>query len=117
MQSCGASGARFDSLELMWDYDSIAALKRVDVQMFWVLAADGTRTPTRITEGYLRLIADWMKQEPRGHVWACRKVRGQVTERIAHMHRFERAESMHVSWLYLYCSTIPRPTRSCHLAA
>ena len=97
----------FDNVELIWDYDSIAALKRVRVPVLWVLAgedreapiettraallqlkqagkpidvylfpdtdhgmmefvtnADGSRRITRITDGYLRLLGDWIK----GHV-------------------------------------------------
>jgi uncharacterized protein len=97
--------ARFDNLELQWDYDSIGALKRLDASLLWVLAEDdreapiettrmalqqlmrekkgvdvyvfpdtdhgmveyvtnrdGSRTPTRITDGYLRLLGDWINQ-------------------------------------------------------
>jgi pimeloyl-ACP methyl ester carboxylesterase len=96
--------ARFDNLELIWDYDAAAVLRRLKVPLLWVLAkedreapihatrnilvkliaaghpidayvfpdtdhgmfefrvnADGSRTPTRITDGYLQLLADWMK--------------------------------------------------------
>lgn len=96
--------ARFDNLELLWDYDAAATLRRLRVPLLWVLAADdreapiaetrrilldllaagrpidaylfpdtdhgmveyrsnadGSRSPTRITAGYLRLLADWMK--------------------------------------------------------
>jgi pimeloyl-ACP methyl ester carboxylesterase len=96
--------ARFDNVELIWDYDSVAALRRVNVPVLWVLAgedreapiettraallqlkkagkpidiylfpntdhgmtefvtnADGARTVTRITDGYLRLLGDWIK--------------------------------------------------------
>ena len=96
--------ARFDNLELIWDYDAVAALGRLHVPLLWVLAGedreapiaqtrkaltsranaglpldaylfpdtdhgivefrtnpDGTRTPTRIADGYLRLLADWIK--------------------------------------------------------
>lgn len=96
--------ARFDNLGVIWDYDSLAALRRVDVPVVWVLAgadreapiettaqalrtlrgerrpiqaylfpdtdhgmfefttaADGTRRMTRITDGYLRLLGDWIK--------------------------------------------------------
>lgn len=99
--------ARFDNVELIWDYDSIAALQRVKVPVLWVLAEqdreapiettraallqlkksgrpidvylfpdtdhgmmefvsnpDGSRKVTRITDGYLRLLGDWIK----GHV-------------------------------------------------
>lgn len=104
--------ARFDNLELIWDYDAAATLQRLKVPLLWVLAeqdreapigatrailsrlkaagqavdayvfpdtdhgmvefrvnADGSRTATRITEGYLRLLGDWMKgvmREPYG---------------------------------------------------
>lgn len=96
--------ARFDNVELIWDYDAIAALNRVNVPVLWVLAgedreapiettraallqlkkagkpidvylfpgtdhgmmefvtnADGSRRVTRITDGYLRLLGDWIK--------------------------------------------------------
>jgi uncharacterized protein len=110
--------ARFDNVELIWDYDSIAALERVNVPVLWVLAAedreapiettravllqlkkagkaidvylfpdtdhgmmeyvtnaDGSRKSTRITDGYLRLLGDWIK----GHV-AGKYGRGQQLE-------------------------------------
>lgn len=94
----------FDRYELIWDYDAVAALRRVEVPLLWVLAeddreapiertrdallslaaegqpialymfpgtdhgmfeyetlADGSRRGTRITEGYLRLLADWIR--------------------------------------------------------
>jgi hypothetical protein len=28
--------------------------------------ADGSRTPTRITDGYLKLLADWIKRDVQG---------------------------------------------------
>ena len=95
---------RFDNLELIWDYDSLAVLKRLNAPLLWVLAeddreapidttrtallelintgrpidvylfpdtdhgmmeyvtnADGSRKSTRMTDGYLRLLADWIK--------------------------------------------------------
>jgi pimeloyl-ACP methyl ester carboxylesterase len=101
--------ARFDNVELIWNYDSIAALRRVNVPVLWVLAAedreapiettraallqlkkagkpidvylfpdtdhgmfefvanpDGTRKITRITDGYLRLLGDWIKGQVAG---------------------------------------------------
>lgn len=101
--------ALFDRVELIWDYDAVAALKRVEVPLLWVLAendraapiertrealsaltaagqsidvylfpdtdhgmfeyttlADGTRQYTRITQGYLRLLGNWIKGEPHG---------------------------------------------------
>jgi hypothetical protein len=101
--------ARFDNLELIWDYDAIAALRRVNVPLLWILAgedreapiegtrhalsgliaegrpidlylfpdtdhgmvefttdADGTRRTTRITDGYVRLLGDWIRGGARG---------------------------------------------------
>lgn len=97
---------RFDSLELIWDYDAIAALQRLDAPLLWVLAEDdreapiettraallklmqagkpidlyvfpdtdhgmmeyvtnpdGSRTITRVTNGYLKLLGDWIKND------------------------------------------------------
>jgi pimeloyl-ACP methyl ester carboxylesterase len=101
--------ARFDNLELIWGYDAIAALRRVDVPLLWILAGedreapiegtrraltglmtegkridlylfpdtdhgmvefvanpDGSRRVTRITDGYLQLVGDWIKGAVRG---------------------------------------------------
>lgn len=101
--------ARFDNLELIWDYDAVAVLKKLDTPLLWVLAgedreapiettrgalmdlkaagkpvdvylfpdtdhgmvefktnADGSRTSTRITDGYLKLLGDWIKGDARG---------------------------------------------------
>jgi pimeloyl-ACP methyl ester carboxylesterase len=101
--------ARFDNVELIWDYDAVAALKRVNVPILWILAgedreapiettrgalqqlkkagkpidvyvfpdtdhgmvefvanADGSRSMTRITDGYLRLLGDWIKGKAAG---------------------------------------------------
>lgn len=101
--------ARFDNLELIWDYDAAATLAKLKVPLLWVLAgedrqapidatrailskliaagkpidaylfpdtdhgmvefrsnADGSRAPIRITDGYLKLIADWMKGDVGG---------------------------------------------------
>ncbi|HEV2597017.1 alpha/beta hydrolase [Sphingopyxis sp.] len=101
--------ARFDNLELIWDYDAVAALKKLDTPLLWVLAgedreapiettrgallglakggkpfdvylfpdtdhgmfeyttaADGSRSVTRITDGYLKLLGDWIKGKARG---------------------------------------------------
>lgn len=101
--------ARFDNLELIWDYDAVAALRRLRTPLLWVLAGedreapiettraaladlqaagqpidvylfpgtdhgmiefttgpDGKRTYTRITDGYLTLLGDWMKGMARG---------------------------------------------------
>ena len=94
----------FDNVELIWNYDAVAVLKRLNVPLLWVLAeqdreapiettrnvlldlkkagkpfdiylfpdtdhgmmefisnADGSRTVTRITNGYLQLLGDWIK--------------------------------------------------------
>lgn len=117
--------ARFDNLELIWDYDAVGALRRLDVPLLWVLAeqdreapiertrelllslaaegkaidvhlfpdtdhgmveftqdADGSRKVTRITDGYLRLLGDWMRGSlappyGRGRVLAEHGSRGQ----------------------------------------
>lgn len=101
--------ARFDNLELLWDHDAAAVLRRMKVPLLWVLAqedreapisttramllkliaegrpidayvfpdtdhgmvefrvnADGSRTPTRITDGYLKLLADWIHGDVHG---------------------------------------------------
>jgi hypothetical protein len=101
--------ARFDNVELIWDYDAVAALRQLDTPLLWVLAgedreapiettrgallglakegkpfdvylfpdtdhgmfefttaADGSRTITRITDGYLKLLGDWIKGDARG---------------------------------------------------
>lgn len=101
--------ARFDNLELIWDYDAVAALERLNVPLLWVLAdedreapiaktramlsnliaegrpvdaylfpntdhgmvefrtnADGSRSATQIAEGYLKLLADWIKGDAPG---------------------------------------------------
>ena len=102
--------ARFDNLELIWDYDAEAVLQRLDTPLLWVLAGedreapientraalgslvaagkpvdvylfpdtdhgmlefrtlpDGSRQGTRITDGYLRLLGDWIKADATGH--------------------------------------------------
>ena len=101
--------ARVDNLELIWDYDAVAALKKLDAPLLWVLAgedreapiettrgallglakqgkpvdvylfprtdhgmwefttdAKGARQVTRITDGYLKLLADWIKRDVHG---------------------------------------------------
>lgn len=101
--------ARFDNLELIWDYDAVAALGKLDTPLLWVLAgedreapiettrgallglakegkpfdvylfpgtdhgmfefttnADGSRSVTRITDGYLKLLGDWIKGRASG---------------------------------------------------
>jgi pimeloyl-ACP methyl ester carboxylesterase len=101
--------ARFDNVELIWDYDAVATLRKLETPLLWVLAAedreapiaatrsilaklaaqgkkidaylfpdtdhgmlefrsnaDGSRTATRITDGYLKLLADWIKRDVRG---------------------------------------------------
>jgi dipeptidyl aminopeptidase/acylaminoacyl peptidase len=101
--------ARFDNLELIWDYDAVAPLRRLETPLLWVLAgedreapiettrstllglvkegkpidvylfpdtdhgmfefttqADGSRKVTRIAEGYLKLLGDWIKGRASG---------------------------------------------------
>ncbi|HWW55952.1 MAG TPA: alpha/beta hydrolase [Sphingopyxis sp.] len=101
--------ARFDNVEVIWDYDAVAALRKLETPLLWVLAgedreapiettrtallglakdgkpfdvylfpatdhgmfefttnADGSRSVTRITDGYLRLLGDWIKSDVRG---------------------------------------------------
>ena len=101
--------ARFDNLELIWDYDAASTLRRLRMPLLWVLAGedreapiektttmlknliaggkainayvfphtdhgmvefqaglDGARTATRITDGYLKLLADWIKHDVHG---------------------------------------------------
>ncbi|WP_256869148.1 alpha/beta hydrolase family protein [Sphingobium lactosutens] len=101
--------ARFDNLEIIWDYDAEAVLRSLKAPLLWVLAqddreapidatrvvlarlraegrpvdaylfpqtdhgmveyrtnADGSRTATRITDGYLKLLGDWIKGRVRG---------------------------------------------------
>lgn len=101
--------ARFDNLELIWDYDALAALKKLGAPLLWVLAgedreapiettraallglakggkpvdvylfpdtdhgmfeyrtnADGSRSGTRIADGYLKLLGDWIKGDTVG---------------------------------------------------
>lgn len=108
---------RFDSVELIWDYDSLAVLRRLDAPLLWVLAEDdreapiettraalmelikagkpidvyvfpdtdhgmmeyvtnddGSRRSTRITEGYLRLLGDWIKGKSEGTYGRGRKI-------------------------------------------
>jgi pimeloyl-ACP methyl ester carboxylesterase len=109
--------ARFDNVELIWDYDSVAALRRVNVPVLWVLAGedreapiettraallqlkkagkqidiylfpntdhgmmefvtnpDGSRTMTRITDGYLRLLGDWIQGRVAGPYGRAEKI-------------------------------------------
>jgi pimeloyl-ACP methyl ester carboxylesterase len=110
--------ARFDNLELIWDYDAAATLRKLTVPLLWTLAGadreapiettratlsgliakeqkidlylfpstdhgmmefrtnpDGTRTTTRITDGYLKLLADWIKGTAQGSYGRAEKLR------------------------------------------
>jgi uncharacterized protein len=112
--------ALFDNLGLIWDYDAVAVLKRLDLPLLWVLAEDdreapidtsrralsalvdagepidvylfpdtdhgmfeyiqqpdGSRRVTRITDGYLALLSDWIK--------------GDIGERYGRGTRLDRA--------------------------
>lgn len=113
--------ARFDNLELIWDYDAFATLKRLRAPQLWVLAGEdreapvattrralttlaatgkpitvylfprtdhgmlefttnsaGTRTPTRVTDGYFKLLADWIKSKVRGSYGAAEQLTTKV---------------------------------------
>jgi pimeloyl-ACP methyl ester carboxylesterase len=101
--------ARFDNLELIWGYDAVAPLRKLETPLLWVLAAedreapiettrsallglakegkpfdvylfpdtdhgmfefatqaDGSRKVTRIADGYLKLLGDWIKGHASG---------------------------------------------------
>jgi pimeloyl-ACP methyl ester carboxylesterase len=101
--------ARFDNLELIWDYDAVEPLRKLEAPLLWVLAgedreapiettrsallglakegkpfdvylfpdtdhgmfeftthADGSRKVTRIADGYLKLLGDWIKGRASG---------------------------------------------------
>ncbi|WP_137752698.1 alpha/beta hydrolase [Sphingopyxis sp. L1A2A] len=116
--------ARFDNLELIWDYDALAALKKLDTPLLWVLAgedreapiettrgallglakdgkpvdvylfpetdhgmfeyrtnADGSRSGTRITDGYLKLLGDWIKGTAHGPYGRAEHLTKSVTPR------------------------------------
>lgn len=108
---------RFDNLELIWDYDAVAALRKLRAPLLWVLAgedreapiettraalgdlqaagqpidvylfpgtdhgmvefttdSDGQRRYTRITDGYLTLLGDWVKGAVNGSYGRARKL-------------------------------------------
>jgi len=116
--------ARFDNLELIWDYDAVAALKKLDSPLLWVLAgedreapiettraaltdlaaagwpvdvylfpetdhgmfefttdAGGERHITRITDGYLKLLGDWMKGEVAGRYGRAEHLTAKISPR------------------------------------
>lgn len=115
--------ARFDNLELIWDYEAAAVLKRLDLPLLWVLAEDdreapiensqrvlstlvemgkpidvhvfpdtdhgmfeytqqpdGSRRSTRITNGYLKLLGDWIKGDVRGPYGRGTRVNAQAKQ-------------------------------------
>ncbi len=106
----------FDEVELIWDYDAQATLKRLKTPLLWVIAekdreappeltlerltslrsaganiavysfpdtdhgiyefvqaADGSRAVTRVSDGYFRLVADWITGETKGTYGRARK--------------------------------------------
>lgn len=108
--------AEYDNVELIWDYDAQATLKRLKAPLLWVIAekdreappeltlerltglrkgraditvysfpdtdhgiyeftqaADGNRTVTRVSDGYFRLVADWIKGDVHGTYGRARK--------------------------------------------
>jgi pimeloyl-ACP methyl ester carboxylesterase len=101
--------AEFDNVELIWNYDAMATLRRLKAPLLWVIAekdreappeltlerlaalrkqgadisvysfpdtdhgiyefvqaADGSRTVTRVSDGYFRLLGDWIKGQVGG---------------------------------------------------
>lgn len=110
--------AVFDNLEIIWNYDSMSVLSRLDIPVLWTIAdkdreapidqtiaslaalkkqhkridvyrfpetdhgmyefvehSDGTRTNTRVTDGYFKLVGDWIRhgaggQYGRGRSWS-----------------------------------------------
>lgn len=109
--------ARFDNLELIWDYDAVKPLRKLDAPLLWVLAGedreapiettrgallglakegkafevylfpdtdhgmfefttrpDGSRNMTRIADGYLKLLGDWIKGNASGHYGRAEKL-------------------------------------------
>jgi hypothetical protein len=112
--------ARFDNVELIWNYDAVAALRRLNIPLLWILAGedreapiqttrsalrglmqagkpievylfpdtdhgmmefttnnDGSRTVTRITDGYLRLLGDWIQGRAVGTYGRAQKLDGR----------------------------------------
>lgn len=108
--------ALYDNVELIWNYDAQATLKRLKAPLLWVIAeqdreappeltlerlaalrkqgaditvysfpdtdhgiyeftqaADGSRTVTRVSEGYFRLVGDWIKGTVSGPYGRARK--------------------------------------------
>src|SRR3546814_19738327 len=49
--------ARFDNLELIWDYDAVAALKKLESPLLWVLAGEDREAPLETTRGALTDLA------------------------------------------------------------
>ena len=45
--------ARFDNLELIWDYDAVAALRRLRTPLLWVLAGEDREAPIETTRAAL----------------------------------------------------------------
>lgn len=109
--------ARFDNLELIWDYDAVKPLRKLDAPLLWVLAgedreapiettrdallglakegkafdiylfpdtdhgmfefttrSDGSRSITRIADGYLKLLGDWIKGHSSGNYGRAEKL-------------------------------------------
>lgn len=110
--------ARFDNLELIWNHDALAVLRRLRAPLLWVLATDdreapvdatrdalqtvntmggrvdvyefpgtdhgmfefiteanGARRYTRITDGYLRLLGDWISGKAGGPYGRSKRLR------------------------------------------
>lgn len=116
--------ARFDALGLIWNYDALAALRRLKVPLLWVLAGEdreapiadtraalsrlitehrrvdafvfpetdhgmmeftvtphGQRMTTRVTDGYFRLVADWIKGRPSGRYGRAERIDPSTSRR------------------------------------
>ena len=108
--------AQFDNVELIWNYDAMATLRKLRAPLLWVIAekdreappeltlerlsklrrqgaditvysfpdtdhgifefveaADGSRTGTRVSDGYFRLLGDWIKGQGGGPYGRARK--------------------------------------------
>src|SRR3546814_8979029 len=47
--------ARFDNVELIWDYDAVAGLKKFDTPLLWVLAGEDREAPIETTRAALQI--------------------------------------------------------------
>src|SRR3546814_20980318 len=54
--------ARFDNVELIWDYDAVAGRKKLDTPLLWVLAGEDREAPIETTRAALLGLAKEGKQ-------------------------------------------------------